>query len=134
MNEMDNISNESFNKMQFLLIKDMFLHKPVDFHKYGVEKLGSNKFHIKMNNGQVRNVHFEQYQLLDLMVVILSNNNSEGIKFEQNIQKINGYELVSKDGVVELGHSNFITIPAGGKEVFILRFVDGEKEYLPDFR
>ena len=63
----------------------MFLHKPKDFHKYDVEKLGSNKFHIRMVNGEATYIQFEQYQLLDLMVVVLTNTNQNGIKFRQNI-------------------------------------------------
>lgn len=42
--------------------------------------------------------------------------------------------MISDAGKVGLGEINEISIAPGRKEVFILRFVDGNKEYLPDFR
>lgn len=130
---LNQICSQSFNKLQFQLIKDMFLHKPSDFQKYGVEKLGRNMFHIKMKDGSVKNVHFEQYQLLDLMVVVLSNNNPDGMRFTQKIKQIKGYELISDQGLVIQGGSNNLEIASGGQEIFLLRFIDGKKEYFPDF-
>lgn len=131
---LDKICSQSFNKLQYTLIRDMFLHKPKDFHKYDVEKLGSNKFHIRMLSGEATYIQFEQYQLLDLMVVVLSNNNQNGMRFKQQIQKINGYEVITDIGIVPQGASSHFYLPSGGKEVFILRFVDGSKEYQPDFK
>ena len=112
----------------------MFLNKPANYHKYGVEKLGSNKFHVSMTDGQISHVHFEQFQLLDLMVVIMSNNNPRGLTFNQKISKINGYELISESGLIRIGEACQFYMGAGEKEVFVLRFIDGAKEYLPDFK
>lgn len=56
---LDKICGQSFNKLQYTLIRDMFLHKPKDFHKYDVEKLGSNKFHIRMLSGESSYIQFE---------------------------------------------------------------------------
>ena len=131
---LERVARQSFNKLQHCLIRDMFLNKPQNFHKYGVEKLGSNKFHVRMEDGEVNHIHFEQYQLLDLMVVIMSNNNSKGIVFNQNVSKINGYELISESGHIRVGEETQFQMTAGDKEVFVLRFIDGAKEYLPDFK
>lgn len=68
------------------------------------------------------------------MVVVLSNNNQNGMRFKQQIQKINGYEVITDIGIVPQGASSQFYLPSGGKEVFILRFVDGGKEYQPDFK
>jgi hypothetical protein len=68
------------------------------------------------------------------MVVVLTNTNNNGLRFRQHISKINGYEVITDVGIVPQGNSSVFFLPSGGKEVFILRFVDGNKEYLPDFK
>jgi len=68
------------------------------------------------------------------MVVIMSNNNSKGIAFNQKVSNINGYELISESGLIKAGEESEFYMAGGEKDVFVLRFVDGTKEYLPDFK
>lgn len=132
--ELKRIDNEAFNKLQYHLLRDMFMNQPEDFHKYKPEKLGSNKFYVKMKNGsQVMPISFTQYQLLDLMVVVLRNEHNKSFKFQHKIMKMNGYELITAEGECKIGQSNLFHIGSKKNEIFILRFIDGNKEYLPDF-
>lgn len=128
-----NIDDQAFNKLQYHLLRDMFLKKPKDFHKYQAEKLGSNKFHVKMKSGKVEQINFTQYQLLDLMVVVLQNPHKRNFKFEHRIVQMTGYELVTADGESTVGDRSSFSIGPRGSEIFVLRFIDGTKEYLPDF-
>lgn len=50
------------------------------------------------------------------------------------MSKINGYELICEDGLLHVGEQTQFVMASGAKDVFILRFVDGAKEYLPDFK
>ena len=125
--------SQTFNKLQYYLVRDMFLNKPSNFHKYNPEKLGSNQFHIRMKQGKVVPIHFEQYQLLDLMVVVLRNDLKRRIRFDHKILKLKGYEFICAKGKLGAGKSVEFEIGSRKIEIFILRFVDGSKEYLPDF-
>jgi hypothetical protein len=131
--ELLRLDRQAFNKLQYVLLRDMFLNKPKKFFKYKPEKLGANQFHIKMKDGKVVPINFEQYQLLDLMVVILKNDSNRSLKYDHKILKLNGYELVSAEGLVPRGGVSQFVIGANQLEVFVLRFVDGNKEYMPDF-
>lgn len=47
------------------------------------------------------------------MVVIISNNNSKGIVFNQKISKINGYELISESGLIRVGEECQFSMTGG---------------------
>lgn len=131
--EMNRIDREAFNKLQYYLLRDMFMNQPGDFHRYKPEKLGSNKFHVKMKNGKVKPISFTQFQLLDLMVVVLRNEHNQSFKFQHKILKLNGYELITAEGECDIGKLSNFSIGAKKNDIFVLRFVDGHKEYLPEF-